>query len=345
MLRGALTDYAAAEEFLGSLINYERRPPGARDYGTKAFDVARFRALLAALGDPHLGRATVHVAGTKGKGSTCAMLAAVLTRAGLRTGLYTSPHIERYTERIRVDGRPIADADFCRLLTRLAAVRAGEADAAPGAARAGYRTVFEYLTAAAFLHFSEAGAQAAVIETGLGGRLDSTNVFEQAGAGPLVTVITAIGFDHTHILGDTIGKIAAEKAGILRAHGRVVLGPQPPGWAEEVRAVVRRRLGDVGGCAAYLDAGASITARPAGDKGWEFTLAPDAEVARTGLAEALRGGLTLRPALAGAHQADNVRAALGALLLLAPGVEVAPEAVAEGVASVRWPGRFERVSA
>jgi dihydrofolate synthase/folylpolyglutamate synthase len=337
------TDYAAAEAFLGSLINHECRPPDARQYNTKIFDLERFRTLLAGLGDPHIGPATIHIAGTKGKGSTSAMLAAVLTSAGLRTGLYTSPHIERYTERITVNAREIPEADFCRVLARLAAMRGdGHLPASPPAG-AGYRTVFEYLTAMAFVHFAETGAQATVIETGLGGRLDATNIFDRRGRGPLVNVITAIGFDHTAILGDTITQIAAEKAGILRPHARIVLGPQPPGWADEVRAVVHRRLADLGGCEALFDAGTSIDAKPVGAGQWIFTLAADAVVPSGRLAQALHQGLALRPALAGPHQVDNLRAMLGALVLLAPEVDVAPEAVVQGAAAVRWPGRFEIV--
>ena len=195
------------------------------------WDLRRMRSLLARLGDPHIGRGTVHVAGSKGKGSTAAMIASVLRAAGQSTGLYTSPHLHRFTERIAVDGQPIAPDDFGRLMGELA--QHVEAEDAGGS----YGTVstFETLTALAFLHFREQDVRWQVLEVGLGGRLDATNVFEEKA----VCVITPIGLEHTAILGDTIAQIAGEKADVITSGSTVVMAPQREPAAEVVRDIVR----------------------------------------------------------------------------------------------------------
>src|SRR5580704_14210234 len=179
----------------------------------------RVRDALAALGDPHLGLAAVHVAGSNGKGSTSAMVASIARAAGLRAGLYTSPHLCRFAERIGIDGRPIEDAPFERSLA--AVLDRCRPDL----------TFFESLTVAAFLAFREAAVDVAAIEVGLGGRLDATNVLEA----PLATAITSISLEHTAVLGDTLAAIAREKAGILKPGAPVVLGALP---AEADRAIV-----------------------------------------------------------------------------------------------------------
>lgn len=166
------------------------------------------RALLAALGDPHRRFRSVHVAGTNGKGSVCALVERVLREAGYRTGLFTSPHLVDFRERIRVSGRWVDQEWLERMLERIAALPEGKD-----------RTFFEVCTALGFAYFAEQGVEWAVVEVGLGGRLDCTNVLE-----PDVTVITSIGLDHTEILGDTIAQIAREKAGILKPNVPVVIG-------------------------------------------------------------------------------------------------------------------------
>src|SRR5580692_1218800 len=171
----------------------------------------RVRVALAAVGDPHLDLCAVHVAGSNGKGSTSAMVESIAREAGLRAGLYTSPHLCRFAERIRVDGLPIEDGPFERCPAAL--------------------TFFESLTVAAFLAFREARLDVAVIEVGLGGRLDATNVLEA----PLATAITSISLEHTAVLGDTLDAIAREKAGILKPGAPVVLGVLPE---EADRAIV-----------------------------------------------------------------------------------------------------------
>lgn len=179
----------------------------------------RIRRLLGRLGDPHKGLKFVHIAGSNGKGSTAAMLASVLTAAGLRTGLYTSPHLWRFHERFQVDGVPIPGEELADLAARV--LEAAEDE-----------TEFELMTAIAFLHFQRSGCDIVVLETGLGGRLDSTNII----GSPEVAVITRIGLEHTQLLGDTPEKIAGEKAGIIKTGCDAVLY----GQSREVEAVVER---------------------------------------------------------------------------------------------------------
>src|SRR4051794_2193757 len=185
------------------------------------FGLERVNAALAELGDPHLDLACVHVAGTNGKGSTSAMVESIARAAGLRTGLYTSPHLCRFAERIRLDGEPIDDDAFAAALDRVL-----------GGCRADL-TVFESLTIAAFVAFHDAGVELAVIEVGLGGRLDATNAIRA----PLCTAITSIGLDHTEYLGPTIADVAREKAGILKPGAPAVLGPMPEEAYRAIAAV------------------------------------------------------------------------------------------------------------
>jgi dihydrofolate synthase/folylpolyglutamate synthase len=217
-------DYRHALRFLLGLSDWERLPatgaalPLVQAREAARFNLERVRSLLARLDNPHLGRATVHIAGTKGKGSVAAMIECVLRAAGVRTGLYTSPHLHRMTERIVVDGEAISPDDFGRLAEPLR--EAVEAENADG--RHGQITTFEALTALAFLYFRERAVQWQVLEVGLGGRLDATNVVDDKA----VCVITPISLEHTAVLGDTVGQIAAEKAAIVTPGATVVMGLQ-----------------------------------------------------------------------------------------------------------------------
>jgi len=175
--------------------------------------------LLERLGNPEAEATPIQVAGTKGKGSTAAMIASVLTTAGYKTGLYTSPHLFSFNERIQVDGVPIADDEFARLVE----VLKPEVEAVNGFGAFGQLTTFELLTALAFAYFKERGVDFRVLETGLGGRLDATNVVR-----PGVSVITSISFDHTEVLGNTLAQIATEKAGIIKPGSIIVSSPQFP---------------------------------------------------------------------------------------------------------------------
>ena len=237
-----VTDYASALDWLMTQINYERTT--AVPYETAIFKLDRMRGLLTLLGDPHEGLAAVHIAGTKGKGSTAAMMAGILQASGLRTGLYTSPHLDAVQERIAIDGVACRPEEFAALaadvetaVARLPADEHGQ-PAEP--------TFFEITTAMAFLHFARRRVDAAVLEVGLGGRLDSTNVCR-----PSVSIITSISFDHTRQLGNTLAAIAGEKAGIIKAGVSVisgVTGDEPRQVIREVarevqRAAVRARHG------------------------------------------------------------------------------------------------------
>ena len=211
-----MDSYQRALDYLYSFINFEQK--SLDRYQASKIDTERPRHLLALLGEPHTHFPSIHIAGTKGKGSVAAMCAACLRLAGLRVGLYTSPHLREFRERIRIltpddaDGR-ISEAEFVACIDRVRAV----IDQAPSI------TWFEIVTAIAFLHFADRGVDAAVVEVGLGGRLDATNVLT-----PEVAVITSLSLDHTQLLGDTLSQIAYEKAGIIKPGVPVVTAPQQP---------------------------------------------------------------------------------------------------------------------
>lgn len=218
--------YERAIEFLYRRINYERA--SGDQYALADFKLERMRRLLALIGDPHESVPAVHIAGTKGKGSTAAMLANILQAGGHRTGLFTSPHVERFEERMQVDGRPPEPHTLVRLVDRLAEVIGRPGAFAPGLEP----TFFELTTALAWMYFSESHVDLAVLEVGLGGRLDATNVCR-----PVATAITSISRDHTQVLGTTLAEIAREKAGIIKPGVPVVCGATHP----EAVAVIRER--------------------------------------------------------------------------------------------------------
>lgn len=269
----------------------------------------RIQRLLAALGNPQGRVPLVHVAGTNGKGSVCAYLAAVLGAAGYRVGRYTSPHLVSWRERIVVNGEPIAAED---LVARLKQVVAAIDPAQPSP------TQFEVFTAAAWLHFAEAGVDVAVMEVGLGGRLDATNVVDA----PLVSVITSLSREHWQRLGPTLADIAREKAGVLKPGRPAVVGPLPT----EAAAVVQARL-------AELDCPA-VWAVPA--------IPSEAGTARYGSDDE---AITYPLALLGDHQLTNSAIAIATLLTLrAQGWHISDDAIAQGMGNARWPGRLQWVT-
>lgn len=323
----------AVLEWLDARVNYERLAPSGPG-GTRSFALGRMRRLLALLGDPHRDLAVVHVAGTKGKGSTVAMIASILRHSGYRVGRYLSPHVRDIEERIAVDGRPVPRSAF---VAAFAAVIPAVARLDAEAARRGGRgpTWFEVLTAAAFRHFAAAGVDVVVLETGLGGRLDATNVCR-----PLVSVITPVSLDHTAVLGPTVGHIAAEKAGIIKRGRPVVCGARDPAAREVVERVARRRrcpivLVDTHFRADYLPP-ADATALAGGTLVYS-TLAP-----ARGLAA---GEAEYRLAMTGRHQADNAALAVTtARLLRSRGFTIPETAVRRGLLATRLPARIERIS-
>lgn len=269
----------------------------------------RTERLLASVGDPHLSFRSLHVGGTNGKGSVCATLASVLRESGRRVGLYTSPHLCAFRERIQLNGEPLPDEHL------LAA--AGRLWPAFEAVRPSF---FEATTALAFLAFAEAGAEVVVAEVGLGGRLDSTNVLR-----PEVAVLTNVAMDHAQHLGHTRHEIAGEKAGIIKAGVPVVTAERDPAILELFRA----RAAEVGAPLVALAAGEPARIRMV-DGGTDFEL-------RT----PTWGPLALHTPLAGAHQAVNAALAVRALEQLPASLRPAREAVERGVAEVRWPGRLQ----
>lgn len=271
----------------------------------------RTEAALAALGDPHERVPTIHVAGTNGKGSVSAMLASVLFRSGLRTGLYTSPHLVAFRERFVVQGKPIARSSLVR-----AAEQAYEAIAAQEL------TYFEAATVLAFQAFATEAVDVAVVEVGLGGRLDATNVVT-----PLVSVVTNVALDHQDYLGASVEAIAREKAGIIKVGVPVVTGSTDP----RVLAVLDQVAADHGARCHHVDS-------PNPD---EIEWRPDGSIVR--LATRRWGSLSLHVPLPGAHQAHNAAIAVGCLECLPEALTPSREAVLDGVSATRWPGRFQEV--
>ncbi|GAF76579.1 unnamed protein product, partial [marine sediment metagenome] len=262
---------------------------------------------------------TIHIAGSKGKGSVAAMIASILQAAGYRSGLYTSPHLHNVRERIAVDGQPIGEDDFARLIEVLAPQVAAENEDG----RFGQLTTFELLTALAFLYFQDRDARWQVLEVGMGGRLDATNVVDEKA----VCVITPISLEHTIVLGDTVEKIAAEKAAILRPGTMVVMAPQP---YPEAAAVIRARAAELG--APLLDVGETYSAQRLS---WDL-IGQSFRLAGPGCS------WELRLPLLGAHQVENAATAVAAIdALRSGGVVVSEESIEEGLSRLSWPGRLE----
>lgn len=275
-------------------------------------------SILDQLDRPQDGYRVIHVAGTNGKGSVCAMLDAVLREAGLRTALYSSPHLVRFNERFRINGEPIADSCLAEVL---AAVE-GPSDAAAG--RLGREaTFFEYTTAAAFEHFRRSGVEVAVVETGMGGRLDSTNVVD-----PALAVITRIDMDHTAYLGNTLSEIAGEKCGIIKQGRPLVSGPMD----EDAAAVVAARAAAAG--ILHVQAAERVGIRV---KSVDWS----GQKVEVGTENVSYG--TIRFPLVGEHQVENLAIAVAAIEVLEDvvGIPVSREHLRAGIAGVRWPGRFQ----
>jgi dihydrofolate synthase / folylpolyglutamate synthase len=311
--------FTDALSYLDHFINYERQPQVS--YTRAAFDLSGFERFLSRLDDPHRRLKTVVVAGTKGKGSTAAIIASMAQASGLKAGLYTSPHLCSIRERIRVDSEIIAEEAFTALVSDL--MPHIEAAGMAGVRR--FRTFFEILTAMALVHFERVGVDLAVLEVGLGGRLDATNV-----ATPLVSVITSISLDHTEVLGDTIPKIAREKAGIIKPHGLAVVAPQRP----DALTVIHEACLAQG--ARLLDVSRELRWQPLSCT-WEGSIFD------------LEGTVRTYPALeiplAGPHQLLNAATAIAtAEQLQTQGLPISVDGIRQGVKQVQWEGRLETVS-
>jgi dihydrofolate synthase / folylpolyglutamate synthase len=285
-----LADYRGVQEYLYSL-----KAKGV------SFGIDRMRLLVEALGHPEQRYAVIHIAGTNGKGSTAAMMAAILRAAGKRTGLYTSPHLIRLGERVQVDGECLHEEEIVAYTRELRPVAEKLGLLGPDL----HPTFFEFMTAMAFLQFARKGCDVAVIEVGLGGRLDATNVVQ-----PEVTAITSISLDHCEMLGNTAALIAAEKAGIVKPGRPVVMGRLPPEAEAVVRAVAQERGSDL-------------------------------RSVRERFGEDLAG--YPRTNLEGDYQRWNAATATLLARALPPAWGLTEDVIQRGLSRVQWPGRWQRV--
>jgi len=303
-------NFQDALNYFDSLIDYERTVTEARN--ARFFNLSRMEHLLAKLGNPEQGRSFVHIAGTKGKGSTSAMVAAIAQAAGYRVGLYTSPHLISFRERIRVNHQMIKKSAVGELAKQLVApiesLRGSEA---------GTPSFFEAYTALALLYFAGEKVELAVMETGLGGRLDATNVIA-----PLCCGITTIALDHTVELGDTLAAIAGEKAGIIKPGVPVVCAPQEPEALAAIEKVSQEKS------APLIMVGEEIQVQSGGG--------------RKLIINGHKGRYEVECALTGEHQAKNAAVAVGLVELLADkGFAINGNAIRQGLAKVHWPGRLQ----
>jgi dihydrofolate synthase/folylpolyglutamate synthase len=283
------------------------------------FDLAHMRVLLEALGNPQTKFESVLIAGTNGKGSTAATLASIVRTAGRKTGLYTSPHLVRVNERIRVNGVEIADVDFAAMYEKI------EAECQvlmANGALPWHPSFFEMLTAMAFLHFASTGIEVAVLEVGMGGRLDATNVVD-----PMVSVITDVDLDHQKFLGNTIAEIAAEKAGIIHEGGLLVTLPQHPQANDVIGRTAMERHARAVSASQYVP---SLT--PAEDWGGKNRY----PLRVTGQ------DIIVDSPLVGRHQMRNIALAIAAAEQLSlAGMEISAANIERGIRETNWPGRFQ----
>lgn len=294
-------DYQQACRFLFSLIDYERKSEAPN------FDLQNFRNFLGRIGSPHEGlKNPILIAGTKGKGSTAAFISSCLQAAGYRTGLFTSPHLITPRERIKVNGVSIPRASFARLVTSLKPFINEERS---------FRTVFEILTAMAFIHFVQKNTDVAVLEVGLGGRLDTTNVVN-----PVLSIITSISLDHTQILGNTMRKIAFEKSGIIRSSGTAISAPQ----SKEVRRVLQDVSAAMKSQLFFSDGKSEVVSRSLNGQEFEYN------------------GERFFIPLLGEHQVENGRLAIDAIRLLnLQGFCVDLPPLKDGLEKTEWLGRMQ----
>jgi len=322
------TSYQTAVESLLSLAPELWTQSGQKP--RRKFDLEHMRVLVEALGHPERRFPSILVAGTNGKGSTSAMLARILREAGYKTGLYTSPHLLRVNERIAIDGESISDPEFAEIHARIEdvsrnLVSAGKLDQHP--------SFFETLTAMAFEYFASAAVEVGVLEVGIGGRLDATNV-----ADPLLSIITDISLDHTEWLGNTLAEIAREKAGIVRPKSTLVTLPQHPEVNDALGEAVRELNARVVNASAYVP--------PITPVSEPFESRAQRVPHNHYSMEIVGQQIEIDSLLAGRHQLRNSALAIAAALELRQsfGYSISAEQISSGIANTRWPGRFQVVS-
>jgi dihydrofolate synthase/folylpolyglutamate synthase len=311
-------DYQQAIDYLASYTDYEVVPRLAHNAAN--YDLRRVEELLSRLDNPHLKARSVHIAGTNGKGSVAAMIASVLTVSGYTTGLYTSPHLHTWRERIKVDGELISESELTDLVEELKP----EVESVNQRATYGRLTTFELLTTLAFAYFTAKGADFQVLEVGMGGKFDATNVINSE-----IGVITSVSLDHTEVLGNSLAEITAEKAGIIKPGSVVVISPQ---FDEVARVIEETCLG----CGAQLiKVGSDVTWRSLGFNTNQQRLRVAGSI----------GSYELSIPLLGQHQLVNAATAVAALEVLArKGFNISQDSIANGLARVSWPGRLQIIS-
>ena len=298
--------YNKALDYLYSFVDYSLKH--SSELAKAEFNLDRMFALMEELGNPQDKYPIIHVAGTKGKGSVSALCASGLRAAGYKVGMYTSPHLLDYVERIQVDGEPISHEQMVDLVEEVK----------PAVARIPKLTTFEITTALGFLAFARNDVNAAVIEVGLGGRLDATNIVT-----PIVAVITSLSYDHMAVLGDTLAKIAGEKAGIIKEEVPVVSAPQ----AKEALEVLERVAKENSCPFVLVGRDVKFERLESSLEGQELTISDQ------------RSAISLEIPLLGEHQIQNAATAYAALKL--SGIEISDQAIQKGFSEVKWPARFE----
>lgn len=303
-------EYQSALDYIFSFVDFSKTHTA--NLAPENFNLDRMRSLLERLGNPHQAYPSIHIAGTKGKGSTSALCSSALSAAGYKTGLYTSPHLQDFSERIQINCEPIAQDALVSLLERIR----HHIESVPGI------STFEIMTALAMQHFADEKVDAAVLEVGLGGRLDATNVVT-----PLVSVITSISIDHVPILGSTLAEIASEKAGIIKPGIPVVVAPQKSEANLAIRSIAAKQN------APLITVGKEVEF-----KAGSFAIGRQELVIR----DQHTPWTTLAIPLLGLHQIENAATAWTALRSAAEsGLNISDDAIRRGFAEVKWPGRFE----
>ena len=307
------TSYNQALDYLYSFVDYSLKH--SSELAKADFNLNRMFALMESLGDPQKKYPIIHVAGTKGKGSTSALCAAGLQAAGYKIGLYTSPHLLDYCERIQIDGEPISHEQLIELVDEIK----------PHVAKIEKLTTFEITTALAFMAFGKYGVNAAVFEVGLGGRLDATNIVT-----PKVSVITSLSYDHMAVLGNTLALIAGEKAGIIKDGVPVVSSPQKDEALEVLERVAKQKNSEI----TLIGRDVTFELLKSSLEGQELAVS-DQRLAFSGQQSVVK----LRIPLLGAHQVENAATAYTALKV--SGIPILDEQIQKGFSQVKWRARFE----
>ncbi len=308
------SNYRQSVEYIYSFSDYETTHK-LRD--SVSYDLRRVYELMHLLGNPHFKARTIHIAGTKGKGSVASMIASVLTTSGYKTGLYTSPHLIDIRERFRIDGKMISEEEFMDIVEELKPA----VDAVNRRAAYGLLTTFEVMTALCFAFFARHDIDFQVVEVGLGGRLDATNVVS-----PEVCIITPVNLDHTDVLGDTVAKIAAEKAGIIKEGVPVVASPQTDEAMEMIERVCFERHSHL------IKIGVDVKWQDAGFNPEKLNIKVEGRL----------NDYELSLPLLGCCQMENAAAAVAALeVLIEKGFDISPSGITQGMGQVKWPGRFQ----